>query len=169
MPPATFQIPSIILPDISAQRSWTGLERETIDDLVEHTSTEFPVESLQEKEIQIVAIETALAPGAIPGNLWCWVEVSTMPSANNNYWESPLPTSALYWAAIGGGGGALPAIAPVIEVSGLGGAPGVLFHPIILPWSIHSFWARLVVQTPVAAALPLATWEIQCMFTAKTP
>jgi len=220
------QIPSIILPTI-----WSvGTETEDIDDLVEHTSIEFPVKYLQEKEIHILATEVARAIGIIvgaftlgepvlgapsgatgivfdqganwievtsvvgifavgdtitgtvsgatingaltfvvPGNLWCWVELSPYPSANSAYWEEPLPTSTAYWAAIGGGGGAIIPTTPHIEVSGLAGLPGTLIHTIILPWEIHSPWARLVMQTPIAASLPNAYWVVQCMVSAKTP
>lgn len=146
----TLQVPSIIL-------------TETIADILEHTSIEFPVEYLQEKQIHIVATEVALAPMAVPGPLWCWVELSPYPSANNAYWAAPLPVTAAFWSAISGGGGALVPLAPHIEVSGLGGAAGTLVHTVILPWSIHSAWARLVVQTPAAAALPAAYWVIQAM------
>ena len=171
---AILQIPSIILPNVSRQPYILGTETETIDDLVEHTSLEFPVEYLQEKEIHITATEVALA-AVVPGTLWCWVELSPYPSANtpeigsNFYWPAPLPTSTAYWAAIGGGGGAIVPTTPYLEVSGLAGAAGTLVHTIILPWEIHSPWARLVVQTPVAAALPNAYWVIQCMFSGKTP
>lgn len=168
MPTQILQIPSIILPDVSTQVTILGTERETIDDLLEHTSMEFSVEYLQEKEVHVVATEVALAPAAVPGNLWCWVELSPYPSANNAYWPEPYPTSTAYWAAIGGGGGALVPIAPHIEVSGLAGAAGVLIHTIILPWEIHSPWARLILQTPIAPALPAAYWVCQVMVSAKS-
>jgi len=150
MPPVTIQIPSIILPTV-----WTlGTEREVIDDLVVHTSIEFSVEYLQEKSIHILAIE-AVAAG-VPGNLWCWVELSPYPTT----------ITGAYWAAIGGGGGVLPPVVPLIEV-----ATGVnlAVHGITIPWDIHSTWARVVVQTPVAAGLPLAFWAVQCQVSAKTP
>jgi len=228
--PTTLQAQSIILP-----RVWSvGTETETIDDLVEHTSTEFPAEFLHEKQVHITATEVARAIGvivgaftvgepvigvpsgaagvvigtgatwieltgvvgvfaagdtitgtisgatingaltfAVPGNLWCWIELSPYPSANTegtwSYWPYPLGASTFYWAAIGGGGGAIVPITPHIEVSGLAGLPGTLVHTIILPWSIHSPWARLVIQTPIAAALPNAYWVIQAMISAKTP
>jgi len=166
--PSTPQVPSLILPDVTQQPYILGTETETIDDLVEHTSIEFPVEYLQEKEVHITATEVALA-AVVPGNLWCWVELSPVPSANNNYWPFPLPTSTAYWAAIGGGGGAIVPTVPHIEVSGLAGLLGTLTHTIILPWEIHSPWARLVMQTPIAAGLPNAYWVLQCMMSAKTP
>lgn len=162
--PVILQVPAIILPTV-----WTlGTETETIGDIVEHTSIEFPTEYLQEKLIHIFATEVAEAPAAVPGPLWCWVELSPYPSANSNYWPVPLPTATAYWAAIGGGGGAIVPTVPYIEVSGLGGAPGALVHTILLPWDIHSVWARLVIQTPVSPFLPAAYWEIQAMISAKT-
>lgn len=96
---------------------------------------------------------------AAPGNLECWVELSPYPST----------MTTAYWAAIGGGGGALAPVAPLVEVSGLGGSAGILMHPILLPWAIHSPYARVVVQTPVAAALPNAYWLVQALISAKTP
>jgi len=166
--PVILQAQSIILPTV-----WTiGTETETIDDLVEHTSVEFPTEFLHEKQVHITATEVALA-AVVPGSLWCWIELSPYPSANTegtwSYWPNPLGTSTAYWAAIGGGGGAILPTVPHIEVSGLAGLAGTLVHSIILPWEIHSPWARLVVQTPVAAALPNAFWVCQCMISAKTP
>jgi len=161
------QAAGIILPDVSAQPFILGTETETIDDLVEHTSIEFATEYLQNKEVHIYAQEVALA-AVVPGNLLCWIELSPYPSAFSNYWPSPNPISTAYWAAIGGGGGAIAPTAPLTEVSGLGGAAGTLVHTIILPWAIHSPWARLVVQTPVAAALPNAYWILQCMISAKS-
>lgn len=158
------QIGSLILPTF-----WeTGAETETIDDLVEHTSLEVYVEYLQEKQIHILATEVAEVPAAVPGDLWCWVELSPFPSVNSGMWAAPLPASAVYWAAIGGGGGALAPVAPLIEVSGLAGAAGILVHTMLLPWAIHSAFARLVVQTPVAADLPNAYWEVQCLISAKS-
>lgn len=147
------QVPSLVLPTV-----WTtGAETETVADVLEHTSTEFLVESLQEKEFQILATEVALAPAAVPGNLWLWVELSPVSST----------TSTNYWAAIGGGGGALAPTAPVVEGSALGGAAGALIHTLLIPWVMHSVWARIVVQTPVAAALPNAYWLVQCIITGK--
>lgn len=150
--PATIQIPSIILPQV-----WViGTETETINDLVEHTSLDIPVEYLQEKIIHIFATEVAEAPAAVPGNLWCWVELSPVAST----------ISTNYWAAIGGGGGVIVPTAPHIEASGLAGAAGTLVHTIILPWAIHSPYARVVAQTPVAAALPNAYWVVQVLISA---
>jgi len=54
---AVIQVPWIILPRIII----LGTEVETINDLVEHTSIEFPVEYLQEKEVHILATEVIVA------------------------------------------------------------------------------------------------------------
>lgn len=151
------QTPSIVLPQV-----WTlGTETETIDDLVAHTSIDIPVKYLQEKIIHIMAVEIVVA--GVPGNLWCWIELSPVASAISN----------AYWAAIGGGGGAVAPVAPVIEVAlGIAGAPPTFVstvHTILLPWAIHSPYARVVIQTPVAAALPAAFWVVQCIISAKAP
>ncbi len=149
------QAPAIILPVISP----LGTETETVADLVEHTSIEFPVEYLQEKEIHIIATEVVVA--GVPGALNCWVELSPVPSANNLMWPFPLPAVATYWAAIGGGGGAMAPVAPLVEA-----ATGVTatVHSILIPWAIHSAWARLVIQTPVAATPATAFWIVQAVF-----
>lgn len=156
------QAPSLILP-----RVWvTGLETELILDLVEHTSIEFPVEFLQEKAVHILAVEAGPAgpPVGVPGNLQIWVELSPLPSANSAYWAAPLPTAIAYWAAIGGGGGAIIPTAPLVLV----GTGAATMHTAMLNWNIHSGWARVVVQTPVAAALPMAFWAVQILFSGKS-
>lgn len=135
----TIQVPSIILP-----RVWTtGLEMEWINDLVTHVSIEFSTEHLIEKQVRVMAYVS----GGVPGNLLAWIELSPVPST----------TSALYWAAIGGGGGLLPAVAPTVIV--LTGA----LHTFMLPWSIHAPYARLVVQSPVNAGLPAMFWIVQAV------
>lgn len=142
------QFPTIILPTAAP----FGTEMETINNLLEHTSIEIPLEFMQEKQIHIAAMEVVGI--GVPGNLWCWVELSPVPST----------TSTAYWAAIGGGGGVLAPVAPLIEVPT--GVNGVI-HSIILPWSIYSRYARLVVRTPVAAAPTTAFWSLQSIFAAK--
>jgi hypothetical protein len=168
------QIPSIILPRSYALGTGTLPYIETIADTLVHTSIEFPVEYLQEKTVQITATEVAEVPAAVPGPLWCWVELSPYPTANSLYWPEYYPITSFYWAAIGGGGGIswatlglLPPISPHIEVSGLAGGAGILVHTIILPWTIHSAWARVVLQTPAMAAN--THWIVQVTFSAKTP
>ncbi|MDD5220948.1 MAG: hypothetical protein PHV11_10300 [Candidatus Bipolaricaulis sp.] len=149
------QAPSVILPTLAP----LSTETETVDDLVVHTSLEFPVEYLQEKEIHIIATEVVVA--GVPGALNCWVELSPIPSANNLMWPFPLPAAATYWAAIGGGGGAMVPVAPLVEA-----ATGVTatVHSILIPWAIHSAWARLVIQTPVSATPATAFWIVQAVF-----
>ena len=146
------QIPAFILPLNAALPTSIGIETETVADLVAHTSIEFPCEDLQEKVIHITAVEIVVA--GVPGNLWCWVELSPFLTV----------TTGNYWAAIGGGGGVLAPVAPLIEV-----ATGVnlTVHGIMLPWTIHSPYARLVIRTPVAAALPGAFWVIQAVVYGK--
>lgn len=147
MPPVTIQPPSIILP-----QAWVlGTEVELINDLVTHPSIDIPAEYLQEKLIHIFVTEVVVA--LVPGNLWLWVELSPVAST----------TSVAYWAAIGGGGGTQVPTTPTILVPT--GVDGTV-HTLILPWAIHSPYARLVVQTPVAAALPAAFWAIQALISA---
>lgn len=155
---AVIQAHSLILPTYHP----LGTEHEDIDDLVTHISSEFHIADIQEKNVQIVALENVVA--GVPGNLWCWVELSPVPST----------ISFAYWAAIGGGGGINPATglpyivptAPLIEVgTGVDGTP----HTMMLPWAIYSEYARVVIQTPVAAALPNAYWQVQVIISGKTP
>lgn len=155
--PAVVQAPGFILPIVVI----LGTETEIVNDLVEHTSLEFPVMYLQEKLISILAIEGVAA--GVPGNLQCWVELSPFPSVNSVLWPAPLPATAAYWAAIGGGGGALAPTAPLIEI---GTGVNATAHTILVPWRIHSAWARLVIQTPVSATPLTAFWIIQAVFSA---
>lgn len=152
------QAHSLILPTYHP----LGTEHEDIADLVCHLSSEFYIADIQQKTAQVLAIENVVA--GVPGNLWCWVELSPVPST----------TSGAYWTAIGGGGGVNPAtllpyiapVAPAIEVAtGVNGTP----HGVLLPWAIHSEYARVVIQTPVAAALPNAYWQVQVIISGKTP
>jgi len=140
------QKPSIVLPQV-----WSvGTETETIADNAEHTSIDIPVEYLQEKLIHILATEVVVA--GTPGNLWCWVELSPVDS----------DVSTAYWSAIGGGGGALTPVSPVIEAgTGVNGT----IHTLTLCWTIHSAYARVIVQTPSPAAT--AFWAVQALFSAK--
>lgn len=141
----TRQIPSLILPTVAPLPTSV----ETVADLITHVSLELDVDHLRSKIVQIIAIEVVVA--GVPGNLHCWIELSPYLTT----------TSATFWAAIGGGGGVLPPVLPVIE--GATGVPGRV-HSIILPWTIHSTYARLVVQTPVAAGLPGNFWRLQAVF-----
>lgn len=170
------QAPSLILPTSYAAGTGSLASTETIADLVVHTSVEVDLNSIQEKTVHILATEVALA-AVVAGNLWCWVETSPYPTANNNMWPWNLPTSTGFWTATPGGGGGvawavggvLPPAAPHVEVSGLGGAAGTLTHAISLSWTANQPWARVVLQTPVAAALPNAWWVCQVIISGKTP
>ena len=155
---AQIQKYSLVLP----QYHPLSTEHEDIADLLCHVSIEFYIADIEEKTVEIIAIENVAA--GVPGNLWCWVELSPVPST----------ISGAYWAAIGGGGNVDPAtllpyvvpIAPLIEPgTGVDGTP----HGIIIPWAIHSEYARVVIQTPVAAALPGAYWQVQVIISGKTP
>lgn len=127
-----------------------GTETETIDDTDEHTSVDILCESLHEKIVYITAAEVVVA--GTPGPLWCWIELSPYLTA----------TSEAYWAAIGGGGGEIAPLAPHIEVAT--GTNGRI-HGFTLPWTVHSPYARLVIQTPASVAT--AVWAVQCLFGGK--
>lgn len=152
------KVPAIILPVVAP----LGIEVETVNNLVEHTSIEFPVDHLQEKQVHILATEVIVA--GMPGNLLCWVELSPFPSANSLYWPAPLPAPGTNWAAMGSGGGALPPVAPLVEAAT--GVTGTV-HGMLIPWVQHSAWARLVIQTPVSATPLTAFWLVQAIFSAK--
>ena len=150
MPYQHIQIPSgPLLPRVAPLQT----ETELINNLVTHVSTEVAVPNLQEKIIHILATEVVTA--GVPGNLWCWVEISPFLTT----------VSGAYWAAIGGGGGALAPLAPVIEVAG---GVNLRVHTIIIPFSIHAPFVRVVVQTPVAAGLPGAFWAVQVHLSGKS-
>ncbi|MDO8635686.1 MAG: hypothetical protein Q7R34_05495 [Dehalococcoidia bacterium] len=141
-----WQPSGLILPTVYQ----TELETESVADALEHTSIEVEVRHLKDKSIQIVAMEIVAA--GVPGNLQMWVETSPYPST----------LSTAFWAAIGGGGGV---IAPTSPVVGVGTGVHLTVHTFILPWSIHSEYVRLVVQTPVAAAA--ASWLVQARLSGK--
>lgn len=145
----TVQIAGLILPT-----TWSlGTETETINDLVEHTSVDIPGDALQEKIVHITATEVVVV--GTPGSLWAWIELSPYLST----------TSTAYFAAIGGGGGTRTPLSPVIE------APtGVTLtvHTFIIPWTIHSSYARLVIQMPVAATPTTAYWVVQALIGGKS-
>ena len=146
------QIPSFIMPLIPDWNQFTGLEVETVGNLVTHISIEFLCDQIKEKSITVMATEMVAA--GVPGPLWCWIELSPYPTT----------TTGVYWAAIGGGGGAMAPVVPLIEAG-----TGVPFtvHTFMLNWNIHSEYARLIIQTPVAAWLPAAFWTIQAFFSGQ--
>jgi len=142
------QAPSLILPQFYV----LGNEIENIDDLLEHTSIEFPIEQIDQKMVNVVAVEVTTA--GVPGPLWTWIELSPVDSV----------TSAAYWAAIGGGGGALAPLVPIIT-NGTG-VDGTV-HTFTIPWRTHSTYARAVVQSPVSAAIATAFWRVQVLVSGK--
>lgn len=145
------QTPSIILPTWHPNNN----EHEDILDLLEHTSSEVFIADIHEKIVHIVAVEN-IAVGAL-GNLQVWVELSPVPST----------TSAAYWAAIGGGGGAIAPVAPLVIV-----ATNVLgtTHGEFMAWVAHSHYCRVVVQCPVNAGLANPDyWQVQIVLSGKTP
>lgn len=154
-----FQVPSIILPT-TLNNPPTGLETETVNNLVCHNSIDIPLlRDLEYKTVEIIATEGVIV--GVPGTLWAWIELSPVSSL----------VSTSYWGAIGGGGGAiyqatgaLPPLAPYTEAAlGVNGVP----HNIKIPWTVHSDFARLVVQTPVSATPLTAFWVVQAIFSGR--
>lgn len=139
---------SLILPQY-----WrTGLEYEDCNNLLVHRSLEIYIPELHEKTVQIFAVENITA--GVIGALWAWVELSPVPTS----------VSAAYWAAIGGGGGALAPVAPlIIAGSGVSGTS----HSELLSWTMHSEYARVIVQMPVGANPTTAFWQVQLVFSGK--
>lgn len=139
---------SLILP----QYYVTGLETEDLNDALEHTSQEIYIPEIQEKTVNLIAIENITA-GAMAPLLW-WVELSPVPSA----------ISAAYWAAIGGGGGGIAPTAPqIIAPTGVTGT----LTPDARAFTMHSAWMRVVVQSALATPLT-AFWQIQVIMSGKT-
>lgn len=149
--PVIQQIPSLILPQV-----WTlGTETETVADLLEHTSLDIDSAAwIQEFAVAVYARESVSA--GVPGNLWVWVERSPYDSA----------TSTAYFAAIGGGGGAITPFSPEIIVAT--GTNGTV-HTAFLPWTTHGEFYRVIVQTPVSATPATAYWDVQLVISGKTP
>jgi len=141
------QVPSIILPQV-----WlTGLEVETMNDLVAHPSIAFSAPAhLKEKNVFVQTAEFVAL--GVPGALWLWIEVSPIDPA----------ISAAYWTAIGGGGGPVAPLAPVILApTGVLGAQ----QTVQIPWRLHTPWMRFMAQMPVAAAPLTAHWLVQAVIT----
>lgn len=142
---------SIILPQFHPFHN----EHEDILDLLEHTSTEPHIADIDQKTVQVFAVEN-IAVGAL-GPLLVWVETSPVSSV----------TATAYWAAIGGGGGAIAPTAPLIiaptNVTGTA-------HTELLAWGFHSSYCRVVVQCPVNAGLANPDfWQVQIVLGGKTP
>ena len=158
--PVILQYPSLILP-----ATWAALtDVELVADALTHVSYEFPVEYLHEKTVHIMATEVVVG-GGIPGNLNAWIELSPYPTANTPFYPVPYPVTGIYWSAIGGGGGALAPTAPLIIV---GTGVNNTIHTELMSWSIHSQWARVIVQTPVPAVTG-DLWAVQIYYGAKSP
>lgn len=131
----TILYPAIVLPttaSLTAGRS--GLEVENVNDAVAHYSDPVVVQDLQEKKFQVYAIEWITV--ASPGNINIWVEI-----APYDYFQMLLGTTTPgTWTLLG-------AVAVIV-------ATGVTLtaHSIILPWTTHSFYARVGVQAAGASA-----------------
>jgi hypothetical protein len=157
----SIQVPTLVLPTSYSLGTGTLASTETIADALEHTSSELYIGDIHEKNAQIMATEVVAA--GIPGPLNCWVELSPWPSANNTLWPAPLPTSTLFWAALGGGGGALAPTAPYVEV---GTGVNLTPHGLMIPFNEYSYWMRVVVQTPVVVAT--AYWVVQVIISGNS-
>lgn len=155
--------PTLILPTTYAVSGDLAdlADTETIADALEHTSAEMKLDQEDMKTIHVLATEIVPVAGAA-GQLLCWVEGSPYPTANSNDWLAPLPVSALYWAAIGGGGGAFAPTAPVIE-PGIG--VNLSAHTIIFDFQMHHPFSRVVLQTPVPHAT--SYWLVQVLISGK--
>jgi hypothetical protein len=151
--PWNIQIPSIVIPNTGS-----ATVPELLDDTDIHYSMDVFAQHMEYKTVVIMAIEVVAA--GIPGVLNAWIECSPYPMVANE--QSAIATAA-FFAAIGGGGGTRPPVAPVTEV-----ATGVhaTVHTILIPWIAYSPWVRVCVQTPIAAALPIAFWTVTAMFMA---
>ena len=147
-----FQEPSLVLP-AGWEPAITGLptDFETVNDVAEHISMEMDVSALEYKTFHIVATEVVTV-GA-PGNLQCWVELSPYSDA----------VTEVFYAAIGGGGGAMPPVAPTI-IGGVG--VNGMVHSVLLAFNMFSPYARVVVHTPVIAAADY--WTVQVYAYGKT-
>lgn len=145
--------PGLILPNV-----WrTGAETEIITDALVHTSNEFPADFLTVKTVSILAAEVVAA--GIPPILHFWVELSPYPSAQQHLYALP-GASTVYWAAIGGGGGALAPTAPmVMNGAGVNGR----LHTEYMSWTSHAPWARVRVQAQAVVAG--AFWSVQILAT----
>lgn len=158
------QRPSLILPTSYATASGGTLaSTETINDAVEHTSAEVFIEHFNNVMVHIYAVEVIPVAGN-PDNLLCWVELSPWPTANTTrlLWPSPLPTSSVYWTAIGGGGGVVPPAAPdTIVPTGV----STTGQSILIPFTAHSMWCRVVLQTTAPHAT--SYWLTQVLISGK--
>jgi len=158
------QRPSLILPiSYANDTGGTLASTEVISDALEHTSAEVFIENLTYVTVHILAIEMIPVAGN-PGNLDCWVELSPWPTANTTtqLWPTPLPASTAYWTAIGGGGGAVPPVAPdTIVATGV----STTGQGVLIPFTMHSMWCRVVLQTTAPHATSF--WVTQVLISGK--
>lgn len=159
----SIQAPTLVLPTTYSLGTGTLNSTEPVADILTHVSSELYIADLHEKNVHILATEVVAA--GVPGSLWCWVELSPWPSANHRIWASPLPTSTLHWAAIGGGGGpsypAVPAMFPVAPLVIAGTGINTVIHNEMIPFNEYAYWMRVIVQTPVLVAT--AAWAVQVL------
>jgi len=120
---AVKQIPTVVLPQIAP----LGTEAEVVADALVHTSLSFPVDSLQEKTVYILATNAGAAALNVQVEL------------------APADIAAAY--------------APVGAVTILAVTGNVL-----IPWTIHSSFARVTVQCPAWAA---GFWALQVVTEGK--
>ncbi len=153
----SIQYQSLVLPFPYA----TIAAAETVADAVTHVGLEFRARYLQEKTINIMAMEIVAA--VAPGPLTVWIELSPYPTLNNLEAPAPNVATGVYWAAIGGGGGALAPTAPLTIV---GTGVNATIHTELMAWTMHSEWARVIVQTPIPVAGE--SWAVQVYLTGKS-
>lgn len=110
------------------------MEVELVNDAVAHYSDPVPVQDLQEKKFQVYATEVVNV--ASPGNLQVWVEIAPYAYTANLIGI----TTPMTWTQLG-------ATTTIV-------ATGVTLtaHSVILPWTSHSFYARVGVLAPGASA-----------------
>lgn len=145
----TMLYPAIVLPTTASltPNIRLGTEYENVDDNVAHYSDPIIVQDLQEKKFQVDAIEWVIM--AAPGNLQVWVEVATYN----------------YMARFGGV--VTPWVWAVLAAPAVIVPTGVMMtaHSVILPWTTHSFYARVGVLAPGAGAVDF--WIVQASIEGK--
>ena len=131
----TILYPAIVLPTAASLTGVRiGTEVETVNDAVAHYSDPVVVQDVQEKKFQVYATE--IVNVASPGNLQVWVELApyAYPARLIGI------TTPMTWTQL-----AAPAI---IVATGVNLTP----HSVILPWTTHSFYARVGVLALGASA-----------------
>lgn len=137
-----------------------------------YVSPPFPVDALDEKEVTVLLGEVcAGAVTQFPGTLHVWVETCYFAdtTAVVNGIQTAGPPTWSYFTAIGGGGGPpfrVPLV-PVVVVPELI-ADGQNLHTIVIPWNMHSKWARLCVQLVAAGAGNGGYWTVLGLFSGRS-